>query len=160
MRLKQLLKMLEDLKAEFRAWLDRVVAAADRENRGLTEEEAAKQTQYEAGVREAERLVAAECWLATLKPTPERVINAGPVQRRVEVAPPNVASDPFRGFREGDRFAMGDFALAVRAACGPGGPIDQRLVDGGLMRAGGVRAAPTNYHQETGTPRAPWCPRW
>ena len=45
--------------------------------------------------------------------------------------------DPMRGFAD-----MADFALAVRSASRPGGVVDERLRIG---------AAPTNYHQETGT---------
>lgn len=45
--------------------------------------------------------------------------------------------DPRRGFAN-----VGEFALAVREACRPGGIIDQRLLIG---------AAPTNYHKEGGS---------
>lgn len=163
MRLKQLQKKLETVKAEFKAWLDGVMTAADKENRGFTEEEQAKQAEFQARVDNLESLIAAEQTLAGLEPTPDSVIDAGPIDGpHIEVGAANIQRDPFRGFREGSgeeaRFAMGEFALAVRAACRAGGHLDQRLVDGGLMPTGGVRAAPTNYHQETGTPEGAMVP--
>lgn len=50
---------------------------------------------------------------------------------------PRIEDDPNRGFAN-----LADFALAVRAAYSPGGSMDERLRYG---------AAPTNYHQESGS---------
>jgi len=50
---------------------------------------------------------------------------------------PMIEDDPKRGFSN-----LGDFAMAVKGAYTPGGRVDERLNFG---------AAPTNYHQETGS---------
>lgn len=159
MRLKALKKQRETIKAEFKLWLDGVLALAKKEDRGLNPEEQAKQEEHKASLADVESLIAAEETLASLAPVTDPVIDAGPIDptkvhadpTKVHVDPPNIAADPHRGFSEGDRFAMGEYALAVRSACMPGGRIDSRLVDGGLMPAGGLMAAPTNVHKETGT---------
>lgn len=55
--------------------------------------------------------------------------------------------DPMRGFR-----SAGEFARAVHAASAPGGAIDPRLQflrrEAQLDAAGGIQAAPSNYHEE------------
>ncbi len=161
-RLQQLRAQRATLVKEANAAAEAALARAQTvgADASLTAEEEAAQKEFnskiaaiDGQIRLAEQILERSAAPAT------PILDAGPVDPRIEVGPPNLARDPFRGFREGDRFAMGEFALAVRAACRPGGAaIDQRLVDGGLMPAGGLRAAPTNYHQETGTPEGAMVP--
>jgi len=145
MRLKALLAQRLSLRSEFKTWLDGVLATAGTEGRGLTAEEDAKQKDYQAKLAAQDQLIAGEELAASLAPPPTTVLDAGPVDpSRVEVGPANILNDPFRGFHEGSRFAMGEFAIAVKGANTPGTVVDRRLVEGGLM------AAPSNYHQTTG----------
>lgn len=68
---------------------------------------------------------------------------AVPAGARVEVAAPNAEKDAMMGF-----YSAAEFGQAVRSAGLPGGRVDARLVTPSQARFG---AAPTNYHQESGT---------
>jgi HK97 family phage major capsid protein len=151
MRLKALLAERKAQKAAFKTWLEAVLGKAKTEGRGLTPEEQAQQQEFQSKAAELEVLIAAEQTLAALAtPDPEPVetpvIDAGPVaDPRIEVGAHRLTADPRRGFAN-----MGEFGVAIRDMCRPGASrIDRRLVDGGLISA--PMAAPTNFHQETGT---------
>ena len=166
-RLQQLQAALNAAIAEANAAADAALAAALAANppRGLTAEEQAAQASYNTRIADMRGLIALETSrLERETSATSAVIDAGPVSTtpanvgRVAVSAPNITLDPMRGFRN-----PGEFAIAVRHACAPGGMarIDRRLVDGGLMGAlalGGVgsgtspMAAPTNYHQESNAP--------
>lgn len=158
MRLKALQSKRAALVSEFKAWLDTALTAASKEERELTADEQAKQKAYQAQLDTIDGLITAEKALAALSaqpsavavaqvvpaaavPSAEPVPDAGPVAR-TEVGPGPVEKDPARGFAGPHPIA--DFARAVKAACTPGGVVDGRLIQGGLM------AAPSNQHQSSG----------
>lgn len=158
------------VRAEANAALDAAIAAAAQENRGLSAEEQASQEAFNARLANLNQLLEADRARHERDAAAEAVapvLDAGPIERAaIEVGQHNLHRDPLRGFRAergfhtlAGGFDMASFALAVRAACRPGGVIDQRLIDGGLMPRGGIVAAPTNYHQETGTAEGAMVPQ-
>jgi HK97 family phage major capsid protein len=189
MNLKALIAKRDVMKAEFKAWLDSVIAAAQGAGRGLNEEERTKKAEFEANLAGQEELIRAAQRSIELAQPAAPVLDAGPVgapaqaqpgqlvelvsspfsafgDRRLEIEAaavraltgtpastayvqvdaPRLRQDPMRGYRN-----LGELALAVHAASRPiGAVVDRRLIDGGLMQ-GPIVAAPTDYHQETGS---------
>ncbi len=147
MRLKALLGQQQALKSEFKAWLDKVVEAATTEGRGLSEEEQARQTDYQAKLANLDSLIqaarASEALAAgPATPATEPVLDAGPVTPRIEVGAGPIEKDPWCGFAGPHAYA--NLAIATRNACAAGGAIDRRLVEGGLF------GAPTNSMSSSG----------
>jgi len=143
------------LAAEFKAWLDAILpAASSRDVPGLTAEEEAKKKAYQDGLAALDAMIANEALSASLAPafTPApaapaaAVPDAGAITGRTTAGAPNLATDPARGFTGPN--ALAEFAIAVRRA--QKGNIDRRLIEGGLW-VNGLQAAPSNYHQESGT---------
>lgn len=138
-RHEALLQEQADLIAEAKA----AFATAEAEERGLTDDEAARDDAIHARLevvkselarferqREAERSATAV--------TDHNVAAAQRAGRtEVEGVRDLREDDPTRGFAH-----VGEFARAVKAAYSPGGRVDERLRYG---------AAPTNYHYEVGS---------
>lgn len=113
-----------------------ILAAAEQENRALTPEEAARDDAISARLEaiggELGRIERDRERQRTVEAVPNP--NAGPVITQIR---DRVEDDRQRGFAN-----LADFALSVRGASMPGGMVDERLR---------YSAAPTNYHQETGS---------
>jgi HK97 family phage major capsid protein len=159
-RLKQLRAQRAALAKAAKAATEAALKRLEAEGGDLTDDETKAQADFDAQlasidaqIRLAERSIEIDAGSVAAAPP---VLDAGPVAPQIEVGASGVARDPFRGFRIGAgadaHFDMGQFALVVRAACRPGGSVDHRLIEGGLLPGGAApQAAPTNYHQETGT---------
>lgn len=138
MRLKQLREQRAALVREANQAADVAIKAAQAESRGLSEAENSAQAEFDTRLAALDELIRAEETIAeraaSIVPP---VLDAGPVRTpRIEVTGEGIERDPNRGFRN-----VGEFALAVRNASRPmGGVIDRRLL-----------AAPTNFHQESGS---------
>jgi HK97 family phage major capsid protein len=130
-RYKALLDERAGLIAEAKAIFER----ADTEGRELTDAEKQRDDAIDA------RLVAitSDIQREERRREHERSVGAATDPNRAVVSQMHVRAedDPRRGFAN-----LGEFALAVRGASVPGGQLDERLRIG---------AAPTNYHQETGS---------
>jgi HK97 family phage major capsid protein len=145
-RLNALRQRLADLRAEH----ERVLSTG-ADDAPLTAEQRTQLDALEADIKgvgqDVERLEAA---IAAASAGPSEVPS-------IQVGPPNIQRDPLRGFRD-----TADFALAVHHAGHPmAAGIDQRLIEGGLLRnRGAFQAAPPagGYHQESGTPEGAMVP--
>lgn len=138
MTLKELRALLEKKLADAKQICD----TADAENNGtLTEEQEA---QYDALLAEAEglkkqidRKVKLEGIESEMSRGQGRQSQPNPAAGAVSVTD-NRREDPTAGFRD-----MGEFALSVMQSGMPGGTRDERLQ---------VLGAPSNFHQENGSP--------
>lgn len=152
MRKKQLQAQRADLLRQANAALDAAIARAQAAGGGLSDEEKAAQDSFKARIADLDSLLAAEDDRTQLQAQLQAPVpDAGPVpsassspRPRVEVGDPNVARDPRRGFAN-----LGEFGLAIREASRPDGMarIDARLL-----------AAPTSFHQESGSPEGGMVP--
>ncbi len=137
-RYQALLQERADLVREAQA----IFSLAEAEDRDLTDEEKTRDDAINARLQ----ALAGEIEREERRRENERLVAAVPdanmqVARRglnsVREMRERVEDDPQRGFAN-----LADFALAVRRADSPGGYMDERLRIG---------AAPTNYHQESGS---------
>lgn len=117
-----------DLVAEARGIFER----ADKDSRELTAEERARDDAINARLVQLNDDIARE----ERRRDNERLVAAVANPNNVVSITDRKAEDPTAGFKD-----MADFALAVKSASRPGGYVDERLYG----------AAPSNYHQETGT---------
>ncbi|CCF83641.1 phage major capsid protein [Nitrolancea hollandica] len=117
-----------DLVAEARGIFER----AGQESRELTAEERARDDAINARLVQLNDDIARE----ERRRDNERLLTAVANPNSVVSIIDRKAEDPTAGFTD-----MADFALAVKSASRPGGYVDERLYG----------AAPSNYHQETGT---------
>ncbi len=132
-------KALVDERAQLVAEGNRIFETAEREGRDLTDAEKARDDEINT------RLEAIKTELAREERRRERERTIEPVQdplgqARARGLIPLDGPDPRGGFAD-----MSDFALSVVQACRPGGRVDERL------RALQYGAAPSDYHQESGT---------
>lgn len=102
---------------------------AERESRSLTDEEKSRDDAINTRLAE----INADVQRHEARRERERTAQAQP---RMEIHD-RIDDDPKRGFAD-----IGEFALAVKNFYAPGGSPDERLLIG---------AAPTDYHQETGS---------
>jgi HK97 family phage major capsid protein len=123
---KALLQEKADLVKEGKEIFER----AEKESRDLSDEEKARDDEINA------RLTALGPEIERHERRRERERQA-PALPRVDGMRERIEDDPKGGFAD-----LADFALAVKSLYTPGGARDERLLIG---------AAPTNYHQETGS---------
>lgn len=134
-KLEQLRQKLADLKTDGR----KLVESAESANRDLTDDEVAKAEGIRSQIADTEKEIKAEERRRELARS-----FSGDVQgqsARPAAQPVNRAEEAMGGFRN-----AADFARAVQFASRPGGHVDNRLAQ--LYRPG---AAPSNYHQESGS---------
>lgn len=115
-----------------------VIDASEKEGRGLTDDEKT------AAKADHDRIDAINGLLDVMgRQRDLERLAVVPDDGRVQVAAPNAENDPMMGF-----YSAADFASAVRSAGLPGGKLDHRLISPGQAR---FQAAPSTYHQESGT---------
>jgi HK97 family phage major capsid protein len=115
-----------------------IIEAAKKEERDLTEEEEAKVDELTAKVDELDKQIAKASKDRERERT-LRGIPVGVIEDDPESAAADANADPTYGFR-----SLAEFGRAVWQAGVPGGVAEERLL---AIR----QAAPTNYHQETGS---------
>lgn len=134
-RYQTLLQERADLVKEAKA----IFAAAEADGRDLTDEERQRDDAINARLQtvatEIEREERRRQWEREVVAATDA--NMAAASRGVEAVRERVEDDPQRGFKN-----LADFALAVKSASRPNGFVDERLRYG---------AAPSNFHQETGS---------